>query len=66
MRSGRRSERGPLAARMVTRGQVLLYTADGPGNATTIGDLTLVDVASSKLQPLPGVRCPCFFPDWRR
>lgn len=46
-------------------GRQLLYTADGRGNDSSIGQFMLVDVATQKAQQLPGVRCPCIFPDWR-
>lgn len=47
-------------------GRQLLYTADGPGNASRIGNLTLVDLQTRRLRPLFRLPCQCFFPDWRR
>jgi TolB protein len=47
-------------------GRQLLYTADGPGNTSTLGTLMLVDLDTGHLEPLAATPCQCLFPDWRR
>lgn len=46
-------------------GEQLLYTADGPGNNSTLGNLMLVDLQTLRTRPLLAKACHCLFPDWR-